>query len=126
MRKEDCSAGCQWSICPRRYVAALQKIGDFQTIDSRVGVSPCFSGNPEKTPKNGDLIILYAMDAADLDTMVDIREAFDGLKKILVVGTPSGGDDKKYHLLEPRYITQAGCNIADLEAVIHKMAGVSQ
>ena len=62
----------------------------------------------------------------DLDAMVGIREAFDGLKKILVVADSTGGDDRKYHLLEPRYITQAGRNIAELEAVIHKMAGFIQ
>ena len=48
---------------------------------------------------------------------------FDGLRKILVVADSAGVDGDKYHMLTPRYITQAERNIDELEAVIHKMKG---
>ncbi len=121
--KENCGTDCRWRICPQRYLAALRKIDGLRNIATLGEIPTCFSWLPEKAPKNGDLIILYAKDLSDLDTMVSARESFDGLKKILVVADPAGADDRKYHLLEPRYITQAGRHIAELEAVIHKMAG---
>lgn len=75
----------------------------------------------ELTPRNGDIIILYAENPKQLDTMIAIRDGFDGLKKILVVADPEGGDGAKYHMLTPRYITQAERSIDELEAVIRKM-----
>lgn len=121
--KKHCATECRWRTCPQRYLAALRKIEGLRNIETLGGAPSCFSRLPEKSPKNGDLIILYAKDLDDLDAMVSARELFDGLKKILVVADPTGADDRKYHLLEPRYITQAGRNIAELEAVICKMAG---
>jgi hypothetical protein len=120
--KQNCSSDCRWWICPHRYFAALRKIDSLSNIETLGEAPTCFAQLPEKAPKNGDLIILYATDLSDLDAMVQVKESFDGLKKILVIADPADGDDRKYHLLEPRYITQAGRNIAELEAVIHKMA----
>jgi hypothetical protein len=122
-KKENCGSDCRWWICPQRYYEALRKIDGLRNIETLGEAPSCFVQIPEKSPRNGDLIILYAMDLSDLDAMVRVKESFDGLKKILVVADPAGGDDRKYHLLEPRYITQAERNITELEAVIHKMAG---
>ncbi|MFH0783194.1 MAG: hypothetical protein V2B20_14760 [Pseudomonadota bacterium] len=124
--KENCSTDCRWQICPQRYLAALQDIAGLQDIEPLGEGYSCFLRISEKSPKNGDLVILYAKDQYDLEALVRVRELFDGLKRILVVADPACGDDRKYHLLEPRYITQAGRNLAEMEAVVHRMAGSVQ
>jgi hypothetical protein len=122
-KKPDCVTDCRWQTCPQRYLATLRKIDELRGIcalDNRFTNIARVHG---KSPRSGDLVILYIENMQDLDAMVGSRAAFDGLKKILVIAGPVDGDDRKYHLLEPRYITQAGRNIAELEAVIRKMTG---
>ena len=121
--QDTCGINCRWRTCPQRYLVALRRIEGLCNIETLSEVPRHFSRIPEKSPKNGDLVILYAKDSDDLDMMVSAREAFDGLKKILVVADTVGADDRKYHLLEPRFITQGWRDVAELEAVIHKMAG---
>jgi len=122
-RQETCATECRWWICPQRYLAALRKIDSLRKIEIFDEAPSGFSRIPETSPKNGDLIILYAKNLDDLEAMLRARELFDGLKKILVVAEQTPGDDKRYHLLEPRYITQSWRNIDELEAVIRKMSG---
>lgn len=121
MNETDCSSGCRWQACPQRYLYALRKIDSLENICTLFGEHSCLFPVPGRSPRNGDLIILYARDRHDLDAMIDAGDFFDGLKKILVMADPAGVDGRKYHLLAPRYITQAGRNMAELEAVIHKM-----
>lgn len=94
---------------------ALQKIrpifGDLTYVSSPLAT----------TPRNGDIVILYAENSAQIDAMIAAREGFDGLKKILVVADSAGVDGDKYHMLAPRFITQAERSIGELEAVIEKM-----
>ena len=78
----------------------------------------------EVSPRNGDIIILYAENSQELDSMIAARGEFDGLRKILVVADSEGGDGDKYHMLSPRFITQAQRDIGELEAVIQKMTGL--
>lgn len=122
-KKPDCVTDCRWQTCPQRYLASLRTIEELRGIRALDGRLSDISGVRGQFPRSGDLVILYVEDLQDLDAMVGAREAFDGLKKILVIAGPVDGDDRKYHLLEPRYITQAGRNIAELEAVIRKMTG---
>ena len=122
-KKPDCVTGCRWQTCAQRYLAALRNIDELRNILALDDQPPGIVRFREKSPRSGDLVILYIENMQDLDAMVGTREAFDGLKKILVIAGPVEGDDKKYHLLEPRYITQAERNIAELEAVIRKMTG---
>jgi hypothetical protein len=101
----------------------LRKINGLQKIQPISGKLSYSSPSLNTTPKNGDIIILYAQNSKELDTMIAIRDGFDGLKKILVVADSSGVDGDKYHMLAPRYITQAQRNIDELDAVIRKMKG---
>lgn len=121
MNETDCSSGCRWQTCPQRYLSALRRIDALKNIRTLFGQHSCLAPVPGGFPKNGDLIILYAKDRQDLDAMIQAGDIFDGLKKILVVADPEGVDGRKYHMLAPRYITQAGRNIAELEAVIKKI-----
>ncbi|MCP4339798.1 MAG: hypothetical protein GY799_13130 [Desulfobulbaceae bacterium] len=123
VKKSNCSTGCQWQVCPQRYLAKLRTINGLQSICPIFGEISYASQALAVTPRNGDLIILYAEDIKEIDAMIAARDGFDGLKKILVVADSAGVDGDKYHMLAPRFITQAQRNISELEAVIQKMKG---
>lgn len=72
-------------------------------------------------PRNGDIVVLYAENVWQLDNIIKIRDGFDGLRKILVVGASVGVDANKYHMLAPRFITQSQRDIKELDAVVKKM-----
>lgn len=119
----ECGPGCQgdWQACPQRYLWALRNIDGLQNIRTLFGQHERVDPVPGGFPKNGDLIILYARDQQDLEAMIGTGDVFDGLKKILVVADPKDVDDRQYHVLAPRFITQAGRDMTELEAVIRKM-----
>lgn len=119
----DCNPACRggWQHCPQRYLWALRKIERFHDIRPLFGGRFPFAPVPGGFPGNGDLVILYVNDLHDLEEIIGGREMFEGLKKILVVADAEGIDDRQYHLLAPRYITRAGRDVSELEAVIRKM-----
>ncbi len=120
---KDCNPSCRggWQACPQRYLSALRKINRFHDIRPMFGGQTPFAPVPGGFPKNGDLIILYAKNLQDLEDIIGSREMFEGLKKILVVADPTGIEGDLYHKLAPRYITRAGRDVTELEAVIRKM-----
>jgi len=121
IKQTDCGSDCQWQVCPRRYLTKLRTIIELEDISSIFGevayVSPPF----EMTPRNGDIVVMYAKNTQEIDSMIAARDGFDGLRKILVLADSAGVEGDKYHKLAPRFITQAERNINELEAVIHKM-----
>jgi hypothetical protein len=123
IKKTDCDSNCHWQVCPQRYLAKLRTIDGLQDIRPIFGKIPYISPPLDTTPRNGDIVILYAENSRQLDMIIEAREGFDGLKKILVVADSAGGDGDKFHMLAPRFITQAERNIGELEAVILKMKG---
>lgn len=127
MNGADCGRACQggWQSCPQRYLWALRQLSGLHDIAALFGRHSRFAPVPGGFPKNGDLIILYVKDRQDLEAMIGAGEIFDGLKTILVVADAEGIDDRQYHLLAPRYITQVGRGMAELEAVLGKMNNVT-
>jgi hypothetical protein len=121
IKKSACGAGCHWQKCPQRYLARLQTIEGLRNIRPIFGKIAYVSPPLETIPRNGDIVILYAENARELDVIIAARDGFDGLKKILVVADSAGVDGDRYHMLAPRFITQAQRNIDELEAVIQKM-----
>ncbi len=123
IKETDCDSGCSWQVCPQRYLAKLKTINELQNVNPIFGEVSYGSLPLAMTPRNGDIVILYAKNTEEIDKMIAAKDSFDGLKKILVVADSAGVDGGKYHMLAPRYITQAERNIEELEAVIHKMKG---
>ena len=121
IKKSACGSDCHWQVCPQRYLAKLRTINGLQNIRPIFGKIAYVSPPLETTPRNGDIVILYAENARELDVIIAARDGFDGLKKILVVADSAGVDGDRYHMLAPRFITQAQRNIDELEAVIQKM-----
>jgi hypothetical protein len=121
IKKSNCGAHCHWQVCPQRYLAQLKTMKALRNIRPLFGKLSSLSPLLTTSPRNGDIIILYAENAEHIDTMIATRDGFDGLKKILVVADSAGVDGDKYHMLAPRFITQAERNMDELEAVIKKM-----
>lgn len=121
IKKSDCGSDCHWQVCPQRYLAQLRTMKALHNIRPISGQLHSVSSPLSVTPRNGDIVILYAENSRQIDTMIAARDGFDGLKKILVVADSAGIDGDKYHMLAPRFITQAERNIGELEAVIEKM-----
>lgn len=114
-RINDCSRGCRWQFCSERYLHDLRRVGGLGEITA---LGP---HDPGIAPQSSDVVILYADGEAALDRLVGGRDRFEGMRKILVLGDQGRGDHRKYHLLEPRYITQAERSLSELAAVIGKM-----
>lgn len=123
IKNSECGTGCHWQACPKRYLAKLKRVNGLQDIRPIYDEVSYVSPPSDMTPRNGDIVILYAENSLQLDRMIAAREGFDGLRKILVVADSAGSDGNKYHMLAPRFITQAERNIGELEAVILKMKG---
>lgn len=118
-----CFTGCQWQFCFQRYLSRLKKNGGLQGLRTFFGDQAIHLPPFEAVPRNGDIIILYAADCRELEVIIDRKDDFDGLKKILVVANSDGVSSDQYHVLSPRYITQAGRDIDELSAVIQRMKG---
>ena len=71
------------------------------------------------------MIILYAGTRQELEKLVKNRIYFEEFKKVLIVSDMEHFEDKKCHLLCPRYITALRKDVSELNAVIEKMRGVS-
>lgn len=71
--------------------------------------------------RSGDLIILYAADAYDLDDLIDSRDIFDPFRVVLVFGNDHLLLNAGYHLLKPRFLTILNGNAEKLDAVLLKM-----
>ena len=123
IQKSTCATECQRQICPYRYLAKLRTVKGLEKICPLLGDASYFSQSLDTTPRNGDIIILYAKNTQDLDSMIAVKDAFEGLKKILVIADSAGVDGERYHRLAPRFITQAERDIGELEAVIQRMNG---
>jgi len=119
----DCGTDCHWQICSQRFLAKLKRVNGLQDIRPIFGEVSYVSPPLDTVPRNGDIVILYAENSRQLDSIIAVREGFDGMKKILVVADSAGSDGHKYHMLAPRFITQAERNIGELEAVVLKMKG---
>ncbi|MGB3210984.1 MAG: hypothetical protein WBB19_09800 [Desulforhopalus sp.] len=121
VKKSNCGERCHWQVCSQKYLSRLRAMQGLENIHTLFGEIFYRSPPLDTTPRNGDIIILYAESAKELDVMIAARDGFDGLRRILVVADPMGVDGQKYHLLAPRFITQAQRNVGELEAVVRKM-----
>jgi hypothetical protein len=75
--------------------------------------------------RSGDLVILYAGNCRELEDLISIKDIFESFKIVLIVGQEKDVDNKKCHLLNPRYIAAVGQQEAGLSAVIGKMISMS-
>jgi hypothetical protein len=71
--------------------------------------------------RSGDLLILFAGDAKELDELLPLRNEFAEFRIILILA--DGECLRKAHLLHPCYIAFRDAKIIEIEAVIKKVTG---
>ncbi len=73
------------------------------------------------TLRKGDILILFAGNAAELDELLFLQDEFLAFKKVLVLARSCNGNClEKAHLLQPRFMTSAD-ELSGLTAVVKKM-----
>jgi hypothetical protein len=123
-RNAACDNGCHYMKCSKRCLYLLENLETLKEIIVLTGGSP-FNTTQSMHLRSGDLVILYAGNGQELEDLVSIRDVFETFRIILIVGQEHSINDRKCHLLNPRYITSVGQNVAGLNAVIGKMTGVA-
>ena len=123
-RNAACDKGCQYLKCSKRCLHLLENLETLKEITALPGGSH-FNTSQSMNLRSGDLVILYAGNGQELEDLVSIRDVFETFRIILIVGQEQYVNDRKCHLLNPRYITSVGRNVAGLNAVIEKMTGMA-
>ncbi len=117
----NCAEDCRYTICSKRYLSQLQgqkNGGVYLPLEGPIayGKQPA-----QPLPKRGDIVILFAQNSKDLESMNSCCDCFEGMKKVLVFADSRGIDGSMYHKLSPRYITQASRAIEELDQVVKRM-----
>jgi hypothetical protein len=122
-RNADCSNGCSYTTCCQRCLVLLKELETLKEIKVLPGGSH-FSTQQSLHLRSGDLVILYAGNSRELEDLILIKDVFESFRIVLVVGHETDIDEEKCHLLNPRYITSVGQQVAGLSEVVGKMTGV--
>jgi hypothetical protein len=84
-----------------------------------------FSSPQSREIRSGDLMILYAGNKRELGELVAKKELFEAFRIILIVGNDECLNDRKCHVLNPRYITSMEMNVTGLNEVIEKITSTA-
>jgi hypothetical protein len=123
-RSSACDNGCSYTTCSQRCLVLLKKLEILREITVLPG--GCHFNTPQSMSlRSGDLVILYAGNAQELEDLISIKDVFESFRIVLIVGQDKDINDEKCHLLNPRYITSVGRHTDGLSAVVEKMTGVS-
>lgn len=71
--------------------------------------------------RSGDLLILFADNAKELDELLALRNEFNEFRTILVLA--DGQCLRKAHALSPCFIAFQDAEMTEIESVIHKITG---
>lgn len=115
-----CQENCCYQTCSRKCLSLLENV---RTTSDMV-ILP--GGSRLQTPtsmtlRSGDILILYAGDREDLDTLVSIKDLFDTFRVILIVGEDNLMQYGQHYCLTPHYTTTVGKSMGELAAVIDRM-----
>lgn len=117
----NCTEDCHYTTCSKRYLSQLQGQNNGRAYFPLKEPIAYGEQSAMPLPKRGDIIILFAQNSKDLESMNSRCDHFEGLKKVLVVADSSGIDGSMYHKLSPRYITQASRAIEELGQVVERL-----
>jgi len=120
-RQLPCGRNCRWQDCPHGYLSRLQSASGMKAIPMIGNEAKTAALLPEGVPQHGDIVVMFARDADDLELLIRDAEFFEFTRNILVFAGSSQIDASRCHCLGPRFITQADRDIDELGAVITRM-----
>lgn len=120
-----CQDNCCYQTCSRRCLSLLEEVRN----SSDMVVLP--GGSRLQTPtsmelRSGDVLVLYAGDDEDLESLVSMKDIFDTFRVILIVGNDSLMECGQHYRLTPHYTAALGQNMDKLSAIIDRMSDQPQ
>jgi hypothetical protein len=121
-RRALCPADCSFPDCAERCLYVLQQ------LPALAGIQPLPNGtlfplSPTIPLRSGDLIVIHVATIKELETLVDAHQALDPYRLVLIVNDEVYDSSRRYHLLNPRYITTTGQAAEQLDPVVRRIIG---
>lgn len=120
-----CRDNCNYKTCSRRCLSLLNAIPALQDLFILPGGSKLQTPNSMEL-RSGDVLILYAEDQEDIDSLVALENFFGNFRIILIAGTDSLLAFNRHHRLTPRYTTVVDQGLEKVGAVIGRLCAQTQ
>lgn len=119
--ESKCQEDCSFKTCTRRCLSLLDEIKGC----SEMVVLP--GGSRLQTPtsmelRSGDLLILYAGDKEDLDSLLSMKDDIDTFRVVLIVGEEKLIQIGLHYRLTPHYTISLNSNLNRLGLIIDRMS----
>ena len=111
------------STAADRYRRKLRTIAGLDGLISLPEGVQFFNTSSALKLRSGDIVILYAADAAALSEVVRCWQDFRDYRFIVVLGEWNHHNVRRAHLLHPCYIVGNDNTIEEVESVLHKISG---
>ncbi|MFN2353506.1 MAG: hypothetical protein ABR512_03130 [Desulfopila sp.] len=115
-----CRDNCNYKTCSRRCLFLLNQIAALQDLYILPGGSKLQTPNSMKL-RSGDVVILYAEDQEDIDSLVALENFFGNFRIIFIAGTDSLLESNRHHSLTPRYTMVVDQGLEKVGAVIDRL-----
>ncbi len=115
-----CSNVCNFATCSYRCLSLLDRLPALQGLKILPG------GSMFRTPtsmelRSGDIIILFAKNILDIESLICLKDFLERFRIILIVGEENILNYGKHHCLNPRYTTCIGKNMNELSIIIDRI-----
>lgn len=115
-----CSASCNYTTCSNRCIAMLDQLPALHGLKVLPG------GSMFRTPtsmelRSGDILILFARNLMEIESLISIKDFLERFRIILIVGKQSLLHFGKHHFLNPRFTTCLGKNMTELSIIIDRI-----
>lgn len=120
-----CRDNCNYSTCSRKCLFLLDQIPTLQDLYILPGGSKLQTPNAMEL-RSGDILILYAENQEDIDSLVALENFLGNFRIILIAGTDSLLETNRHHSLTPRYTTVVDQGLERVGAVIDRLCAQMQ
>jgi len=63
--------------------------------------------------RSNDVVILFALDDADISALLELRDEYENFRILLIIGNEKNITNNKYSYLSPRFVAYLDSNIDD-------------
>jgi hypothetical protein len=124
-RTTACSVECRYRTCTARCLSRLAEQPFYSKLRLLKGGSNLTSPSSMEL-RSGDLILLYAADIEDIDTLCSMKDILNPFRIILIVAADNLIHYGRHYSLKPRYTTTVDNSMEKLNAVISRMTTTTE